>query len=119
MDKNSSGFTLIELIVVIAILGILATISVSRFEGFKNMAEDSVCATNQKTVEKMYLAALAENRVDHEDNVFNQIIDKNFDEVCPAGGLINYEDGEVNCSMHDDRSENEEDDEPKEEVPWL
>ena len=33
--------------------------------------------------------------------------------------LITYEDGEVKCSVHEDRSDDEKDDEPGEEVPWL
>ena len=37
--KKKKGFTLIELIVVIAILGILAAIAVPRFSGFTNKAK--------------------------------------------------------------------------------
>lgn len=39
MLKNKKGFTLVELIVVIAILGILATIAIPKYSGMRNKAE--------------------------------------------------------------------------------
>lgn len=117
MDKKSDGFTLVELIVVIAILGIIATIAVPRLFGFKSIAEERACHANRKTVERMYSVFLVGN--DHEESVFNQFLIENFDEICPTGGVISYEDGKVKCSVHGSWSEGEEDKEPGEEVPWL
>ncbi|MDN5291559.1 MAG: hypothetical protein PWQ06_1798 [Anaerophaga sp.] len=119
MDKKSGGFTLIELIIVIAILGIIVAIAVPRLSGFKSMAEERVCAANWKTVERMYTAYLVKNDIDHEDSVFNQFVIENFDEVCPTGGVISYVGGEVKCSVHDDGNEGDEEEPPGEEVPWL
>ncbi|MEN1760738.1 prepilin-type N-terminal cleavage/methylation domain-containing protein [Anoxynatronum sibiricum] len=51
MDKKSDGFTLVELIIVIAILGIIAAIAIPKLAGFKSKAKESVCAANLKTVE--------------------------------------------------------------------
>ncbi|MCC5912487.1 MAG: prepilin-type N-terminal cleavage/methylation domain-containing protein [Clostridiaceae bacterium] len=117
MNKESNGFTLVELIIVIAILGIIAAIAVPRLTGFKSMAEESVCDANRKTVEKMYSAFLLEN--DHGDSTFNQFFIENFDEVCPASGVIRYEDEKVKCSVHEDGTESDEDEQPEDEVPWL
>jgi prepilin-type N-terminal cleavage/methylation domain-containing protein len=117
MNKKADGFTLIELIVVIAILGIIAAIGVPRLAGFRSMAEERVCSANCNTVERMYSAFLLGN--DHEDSIFNQFLIENFDEVCPASGVISYEDEKVKCSVHGDGSESDEDKPPEDEVPWL
>lgn len=117
MDKKSDGFTLIELIVVIAILGIIASIAIPRLAGFKSMAEERVCDANRKTVERLYSTFLLEN--EHGESTFNQFLIENFDEICPVGGVITYEDGKVKCSLHEDESDEEEDEPPEDEVPWL
>ena len=65
------------------------------------MAEERVCDANRKAVERMYSAFLVENDIDHVDSIFNQFLIDNFDEVCPASGVISYEYGKVKCSVHD------------------
>lgn len=118
MDKKSGGFTLVELIVVVAILGIIAAVAVPRLSGFRSKVEESVCAANRKTVERMYSAFLLENDIDGI-SAFDQFLIENFKVVCPAGGVISYEDGNVKCGVHEDGSEGDEDEPPGDEVPWL
>ena len=67
----------------------------------ESMAEEKVCDANRKAVERMYSAFLVENDIDHVDSIFNQFLIDNFDEICPASGVISYEYGKVKCSVHD------------------
>jgi len=58
--KNKNGFTIIEIMVVIALIGILAAVLVPKFGGIKDTAKNAGMLTNAKMVEA-YVASEIDN----------------------------------------------------------
>ena len=50
-NKQDKGFTLVELLIVIVILGILATVTVFAVRGITDQGQVSACSADQKTLE--------------------------------------------------------------------
>jgi prepilin-type N-terminal cleavage/methylation domain-containing protein len=50
-NKQDKGFTLVELLIVIVILGILATVTVFAVRGITQNAQDNSCDVEQRTIE--------------------------------------------------------------------
>ena len=122
LKLKNSGITLIELIVVIAILGIISAIALPRFSGYTILAKKRVCMTNLAQMDRLYSAFLVMEGKDHTDLLFDQFILENGNDLCLEDGVISYVDGHILCSIHSDAGSAEDDDEetdPGGEIPWL
>jgi prepilin-type N-terminal cleavage/methylation domain-containing protein len=60
-NKQDKGFTLVELLIVIVILGILATVTVFAVRGITDQGQNSACDTDRATLETAVEAFYAQN----------------------------------------------------------
>ena len=98
--NHSKGFTLLELMVVIAIMGVLASIAMPQYLAYRQKAYAAHCTANRYHIEMIE----REYFVDHD--VANLIIDESY--KCPSGGVYVWfisdtndpEYPKVGCSIH-------------------
>lgn len=110
------GFTIIELIVVISIIGILATIAVPSFNGYVEKSKEKVCEINCLNLRKIYETYLIMGSAKHSDTIFTIFKIEYGQGACPAHGEMDYANGEIRCKIHYKGDDKEEDDGS---VPYL
>jgi prepilin-type N-terminal cleavage/methylation domain-containing protein len=59
-SKRDRGFTLVELLIVIVILGVLATVTVFAVRGITNQSKTSTCASDKKVLQVAIEAYVAQ-----------------------------------------------------------
>ncbi|MEZ7891525.1 MAG: prepilin-type N-terminal cleavage/methylation domain-containing protein [Candidatus Wallbacteria bacterium] len=118
-NKTAKGFTLIELMIVIAIIGILAAIAVPNFNRARLQAKKKACTSNMKTIEGAVELYNMENSVTEANVVQTATLSSmgylKTEPKCPGAGSYTVANKalaggtgkktEVTCSIHGDLSE--------------
>ena len=86
--NRSGGFTLIEIMIVVAIIGLLASIAVPNFTKARNMARQKACISNLQAIDgAMETWATDMNKAEGQPVTYSDI--RTFLKtapVCPSGG---------------------------------
>jgi prepilin-type N-terminal cleavage/methylation domain-containing protein len=104
--KSEHGFTFIELIISVVLLGILVTVAANRFIDLSQSAKTGACCANQLSLKTAQTLYYVENLVDGVGSYASTLEDllpfirKGTIPVCPGGGTyLLLSDGKVSCTI--------------------
>lgn len=118
--NRTDGFTLAELLVVVAIVAILVAIAVPVFTSALGNTEEATCSANRRSVKSLYtttwLLDQNQNQKDLFDNCAKKLKEQNKNVLCPSytGNELEYTarftangDVAIKCSIHGASDEDE------------
>ncbi len=87
--KRRSPFTLVEIMIVVAIIGLLVAIAVPNFVTARNLSRQNACIANLRQIDAAKEQwALAEKKNDGDSVTMGNLVDTYIRKTpeCPAGG---------------------------------
>ena len=98
MKKNRKGFTLVEIMIVVAIIGILAAIAIPNFILSRRRSHQNACIVNLRQIQNAKDQSLMVNGGVTSGDLFGNERYIKVEPKCPAGGVYTVGDADANPS---------------------
>ncbi len=98
MKKNRKGFTLVEIMTVVAVIGILAAIAIPNFLRSRKKSRQNACIVNLKQIQNAKDQSLMANGGVTSGDLFGNERYIKVEPKCPAGGVYTVGDADANPS---------------------
>ena len=88
--KSNRGFTLVEIMTVIAIIGVLAAVAMASFVGQRRVAERNICQANLKQIQIVVNTWSLDTGAGLSAAVTKEALVPNYIKVWPKEGTTDY-----------------------------